>query len=104
MPLQRLGKLGAAQQLDRHLRHFDKTCRDINQPALDVGLPKPVAGIFLKFLEQQRDCLGLMLELKLRAHIVEKQPAVRHHVAGDKHGVDQQENCRHGEFVDPTKQ
>ena len=97
-------KIRALQQRARNLRHFDEPLRDVDQPALGVGLPKPVAGVFLKFLQQQRDRLGLTRELQLRLQIVEEQPAIQDHVAGDEDRVDQQEDRRHGVGVDLAKQ
>src|ERR1035437_1216870 len=86
---ERFAEACALQQRKRNLRDFSEPLRDVNQPPLWVGLPKPIAGVFLKFLEQQRDSLGLTFELQLRPQIVEKQFAVRYHVAGDRDGVNQ---------------
>jgi len=47
----------------------------VDQPAPRIGLPQPVAGIVLEFLEQQRDDLGLALVLQLRPQIALKQIA-----------------------------
>src|SRR5450759_1056792 len=74
--LERFAEACALQQRKRNLRYFSEPLRDVNQLPLWVGLPKSVAGVFLKFLEQQRDSLGLTFELQLRAQIVVKQVAV----------------------------
>ncbi|MGY3358709.1 hypothetical protein ACVWZK_005372 [Bradyrhizobium sp. GM0.4] len=93
--VEHVGEMRALQQGQWQLCDRGEALGHVDQMPFGVGLPQPVAGVLLKIFQQQRDDLGLALELKLGLEIAKEQIALRDDVARHEEREQQQEHGGH---------
>ncbi len=88
----------------RLLGGFGKAVRYMRQNAVCVGLPQPVARMFLEVVEQEADEFVLRLKLQFVAQVTNEQGAVGDEMARDEHRIENQQQRHEDKHPMPGEQ